>query len=78
MGFALWIEPELAWAAGTYEYRPFGAAVISNTDLFRWRDFRPERRPPALEAGSFTGYFASLEEVNDYLMRWRTPAVRRT
>ena len=67
MGFSLWIEKDLAWAAGTYEYRPFGAAVISKTDLFRARDFRQTRKPPPASDASFIGYFASLGEVNQYL-----------
>ena len=48
MGFHLWIDGEVAWAQGTYEYRPMGAAVISTTDLFRRRDFNARRRVPAL------------------------------
>ncbi len=28
MGFALWLDDELAWAQGTHEYRPMGTAVI--------------------------------------------------
>ena len=40
-----WRVNTLAWAQGTYEYRPMGAAVISKSDLFRRRDFSP-RRPP--------------------------------
>jgi len=72
MGFALWIEKELAWAAGTYEYRPFGAAVISRTDLFRQRDFDVDRKPPPLGDVSFAGYFASLGDVNAYLKAVRS------
>ena len=71
MGFALWYEPEVAWAAGTYEYRPYGTAVISNTDLFELRDFRSTRRPPPLSDASFVGYFASLGEMNQYLSERR-------
>jgi hypothetical protein len=71
MGFALWVEKEVAWAAGTYEYRPFGAAVISNTDLFRPSDFKRERLPPDLANPAFVGYFASLGQVNDYLRQRR-------
>lgn len=69
MGFGLWIDVDerLAWAQGTHEYRPMGAAVISWTDQFRPRDFqRPLRFPPALRE-SFAGFFGSLEEVNEYL-----------
>jgi hypothetical protein len=39
VGFYLWLDEELAWAQGTYEYRPMGTAVIADTDLFRRRDF---------------------------------------
>jgi len=48
MGFALWIDRAggLAWAQGTHEYRPMGAAVIASTDQFRHRDFRQRRRRP--------------------------------
>ena len=35
MGFYLWVDDELAWAQGTYEYRPMGTAVISASDIFR-------------------------------------------
>ena len=41
MGFYLWFDDALAWAQGTYEYRPMGTAVISASDLFRRRDFSP-------------------------------------
>lgn len=67
MGFVLWVDREVAWAAGTYEYRPSGVAVISNTDLFRAGDFRRSRRPPPDTDPSFVGYFASLGDVNEYL-----------
>jgi hypothetical protein len=75
LGFTLWVDSELAWAAGTYEYRPFGVAIISNTDLFRLSDFRPRRHAPPFEDASFVGYFASLGEVNCYLKdRRRKPS----
>jgi hypothetical protein len=69
MAFALWIDDEegLAWAQGTHEYRPMGAAVIAVTDRFRLRDFQNTlRHPPRLDR-SFAGFFASLEEVNHHL-----------
>jgi hypothetical protein len=72
LGFALWIEPELAWAAGTYEYRPFGVAVISNTDLFRGSDFRRDRHAPQVSDESFVGFFASLGELNEHLVKTRS------
>jgi hypothetical protein len=77
MGFGLWIDVDngLAWAQGTHEYRPMGAAVISSTDQFRHRDFRQARkRPPTLQ-NSFAGFFGSLEEVNASLRsgnKWKT------
>jgi hypothetical protein len=69
MGFALWIDADrgLAWAQGTHEYRPLGAAAISFTDQFRHRDFRQTRRRPAHLHNAFVGFFGSLEEVNVYL-----------
>jgi len=73
MGFALWIDRDsrLAWAQGTQEYRPMGAAVIAVTSQFRHRDFhRARHRPPSL-TDSFVGFFGSLEEVNAFLKRRR-------
>ncbi len=78
MGFTLWVDSELAWAAGTYEYRPFGVAIISNTDLFRLSDFRPRRETPPAADESFVGYFASLGEVNYYLKNRRAKKPRFT
>ena len=76
MGFALWIDTHdrLAWAQGTHEYRPMGAAAIAITDRFRPRDFSPLRRcPPKLRHTGFAGFFGSLEEVNQALRerRWK-------
>jgi hypothetical protein len=69
MGFALWIDTvdRVAWAQGTHEYRPLGAAAIAVTDQFRHRDFHRMRRCPAHVRNSFAGFFGSLEEVNQYL-----------
>ena len=81
MGFALWIDSEsgLAWAHGTHEYRPLGAAVISFTDQFRPRDFRQSRSCPShlLDRG-FVRFFGSLEEVNVYLRSVTRPKTRAT
>jgi hypothetical protein len=52
-----------------------GAAVVSATDLFRAADFRPVRRVPA-SALAFAGHFASLGQINDYLMRSRRRALQ--
>jgi hypothetical protein len=69
MGFALWIDPDqgIAWAQGTHEYRPMGSAAVADTDQFRLRDFRQQRRCPPELLDCFAGYFGSLEEVNVYL-----------
>ena len=73
MGFYLWLDENLAWAQGTYEYRPMGTAVIAASDLFRRRDFDPrQRRKPPLDA-QFAGQFASLGQVNALLKERRKP-----
>ena len=65
VGFALWLQDDRVWAAGTYEYRAMGVAVISHTDLFRPGDFRRDRPRPA--GAHFGGYFASIGQVNAWL-----------
>lgn len=80
MGFGLWMDESegSAWAQGTHEYRPMGAAVISITDQFRLRDFNRRLRCPRRLHESFVGFFGSLEEVNHALRRRRAgPAGRR-
>jgi hypothetical protein len=69
MGFHLWIDRDMAWAQGTYEYRPMGAAVISASDLFRRRDFRQKLRPPA--EARYLGQFASIGHINAELIKRR-------
>jgi hypothetical protein len=66
MGFALWVDTQstLAWAEGTHEYRPMGAAVIAVTDQFRRRDFSQVRRRPKELDSDFVGFFGSLEDLN--------------
>jgi hypothetical protein len=73
MGFALWIDTEgaTAWAQGTHEYRPMGAAVIGVNDQFRRRDFHARRRCPSRLDRAFVGLFGSLEEVNEFLRKQR-------
>ncbi len=71
MGFILWIGREVAWAAGTHEYRPMGVAAIARTDLFHPSDFRPSRRRPHTRSAAFVGYFASIGQVNAFLMAER-------
>jgi hypothetical protein len=80
MGFALWIDRAggLAWAQGTHEYRPMGAAVIAYTDQFRHRDFRQTLQRPEHLRGSFAGFFGSLEEVNLRLHSRRAFKLRAT
>ncbi len=74
MGFALWIEGDLARAQGLHEYRPMGVAVVSVTDRFRHRDFRADRPAPARGGRNYAGLFASLGEVNAYLKKRRKRA----
>jgi hypothetical protein len=71
VGFYLWMDEELAWAQGTYEYRPMGTAVISVSDLFRRRDFSPRHRAQAPHSAEFAGQFASLGHVNAQLQKRR-------
>jgi hypothetical protein len=77
MGFAVWLDRAngVAWAQGTQEYRPMGAAVISITGQFRHRDFKQTRAYPAHLENAFVGFFGSLEEVNVFL---QTGAQRKT
>ncbi|MEZ5399609.1 MAG: hypothetical protein R2729_08050 [Bryobacteraceae bacterium] len=72
MGFALWIDTETAWCAGTHEYRPMGVAVIAASGLFTARDFRPARRLPTRSGPHYQGLFASLVDVNVHLSRSRS------
>ena len=79
VGFYLWYDGDLAWAQGTYEYRPMGTAVISASDLFRRRDFasRGRRRPPA--SADYAGQFASIGHLNQQLRdRRRAQRVARS
>jgi hypothetical protein len=78
VGFGLWLDSEerLAWARGTHEYRPMGAAAVAVTDQFRPRDFHRTRRLPPRLSNSFAGFFGSLEEVNEYLRRGRGSTAR--
>lgn len=80
MGFALWIDRpnRLAWAQGTQEYRPMGAAVIAVTGQLRHRDFDRHRRAPDHLNDSFVGFFGSLEEVNQFLKSQAKARHRRT
>jgi hypothetical protein len=62
VGFALWVGVETAWAQGTHEYRPMGSAVIGVRGVFTPR---------------FTGHFASLGQMNDFLACFRTRSQAR-
>jgi hypothetical protein len=73
VGFHLWIDQNLAWAQGTYEYRPMGAAVIARSDLFRRRDFSPRRKLAAPPAAEYAGQYASLGHLNQELVKRRRP-----
>lgn len=76
MGFHLWLDGDLAWAQGTYEYCPMGAAVISTSDLFRRRDFSARRKPPRPGAADYVGQFASIGHLNLELQTRRKPSTR--
>ena len=80
MGFYLWLDDDLAWAQGTYEYRPMGTAIISASDLFCRRDFDPKRRPPISSTARLEGQFASLGHLNVRLreIKARRVATRRS
>jgi hypothetical protein len=77
MGYYLWIEDDLAWAQGTYEYRPMGAAVISTRDTFRRRDFSPRRHAPRPWGQAYVGQFASLGQLNAVLRERRMRPAQR-
>jgi hypothetical protein len=77
MGFYLWTDGEIAWAQGTYEYRPMGTAVIAATDLFRRRDFDPRGKVTAPRTAEFIGQFASLGHLNLKLQERRPKPGRR-
>jgi hypothetical protein len=71
MGFYLWVDRDVAWAQGTYEYRPMGAAVIASSDLFRRRDFDPRRKPVPAPTATYAGQFASIGHLNAHRQRSR-------
>jgi hypothetical protein len=71
MGYALYRKDRILWAAGTHEYRPMGVAAIAVTDLFRPRDFRPAIKAPSEKEADFLGFFASIVDLNDFLLRER-------
>jgi len=77
MGFALWIENDLAWSEGRHEYQPMGTAVVARSDLFRERDFRRSRGPHSTSRAGYAGLFASLGDMNDFLRSRRWPVTHR-
>jgi len=48
-----------------------GAAAIAITDLFRPRDFTPHIRAPRESEAEFVGFFASIVDLNDFLLNTR-------
>jgi hypothetical protein len=79
VGFALWIDREVAWAEGRHEYRPMGTAVVAVSDLFRQRDFRPARKSVPRVVETYAGLFASIGEMNAYLKaRRRSQTVKES
>ena len=77
MGFALWIDNEVAWAQGVHEYRPMGTAVIARTDLFCSRDFSPRRPGRSRVDPEYAGLFASLGDLNQFLKKSHSPVIRK-
>jgi hypothetical protein len=77
MGFALWIDGDIASAQGTHEYRPMGVAHIAETDVFKTRDFDRYGRLRPRTDSSFVGLFASLSHVNRFLADRRSQPKRK-
>jgi hypothetical protein len=77
MGFALWLEGDVAVAQGVHEYRPMGLATVAVTDCFRQRDFRPTPNPPARGGRNYVGLFASLVDVNHFCRGLRSQASKK-
>ncbi|MCW5964838.1 MAG: hypothetical protein KIT83_12435 [Bryobacterales bacterium] len=71
MGYALWIDGDLAWAEGAHEYRAWGFAVVSANTGFHLKDFRRGSGKRERRGQEFVGLFPSLEEVNYHLRRRR-------
>jgi hypothetical protein len=71
VGFYLWLDRDVAWAQGTYEYRPMGAAVVAASDLFTRRDFDARRKLSIPVTARYLGQFASLGQVNGILQDLR-------
>lgn len=56
-----------------------GSAVIGISGMFTFRDFECRRNSPPRDDPRFTGYFASLGQMNDFLASFRkqSQAVRK-
>ena len=55
-----------------------GTAIVGDQDLFRARDFSALRKSPRRGNRDFVGYFASLNEVNQFLRRKsKSPSANR-
>ena len=67
MGFYLWLDRDVAWAQGTYEYRPMGTAIVAASDLFTRRDFDPRRKTKPPVTARYIGQYASLGQLNGVL-----------
>src|SRR5262249_27796559 len=72
MGFALFASDEQLWAKGTHEYRPMGVAVIAGSSVFTPRDFHRRRPSPRAAEARFIGFFASLGDINGFLLKHRS------
>ncbi len=80
MGYALWIDGDVAWAEGAHEYRAWGSAVVSASTGFRLKDFRRHAGKRERRGENFVGLFPSLEEVNFHLRERRSmnpPKIRK-
>lgn len=77
VGFALYVLDDVTWCKGTHEYHPMGAAVVAAGSVLGPRDFHRRRQVPRAAADAFTGFFASLGEVNAFVRRRRSQPVKR-
>ena len=72
MGFAVYASDDQLWAKGTHEYRPMGVGVIAGSSVFTPRDFHRRRQPPDASQARFIGFFASLGDINGFLLKHRS------
>ena len=69
MGFALWVDSEMAWAQGRHEYQPMGAAVVA-----RWRDeqeraLRDRGAPHAMDRATLRRFLMHTERLSLHALR---------